>query len=979
MRKQKLSIIISILFLFIGLTSAIIITNINPTGDLVTSDDTVNLSYGIDASDGLSSITHSWNGTNTTLWDYQLVGYWAMNNYSTLDEFTNGTGTPQGKIRDLSGYENNGTLYGGTNITFVTDGAINGAYNWTNGSKAYIQIASTLQMNISGNITTSAWVRINKLTGAETQTIIEKNGNWKMYIDGDRTVRFTPTGLDDTFPSGTATAITDYNWHHVAFTYDGTNMRTYLDGNLQTTDTASGSMTLNNKGVYIGMSAGSSNPFNGSIDEVMVWNRSLTTNEINNLYKSKITKYNSTYFEYNITSGSLNAYLQSSFLCSTNLTGSIFCSSTYQSRQINTIKANFSISKGIIKNDFYSMSSYTPYGSEYSWIDTNNDGTFETISDYQWHRDNIRNANVQTIRLYLWTNEISVSEGVFNTTATNNNYKNINTMKSWVDYAKLTNMTVLLSVFWTPTWLQDRTSGWCTSTNWATCSPSNYTKYGELVVDALDYIGCDATTCRIAVWNEPDYEGSWLNNLSRTNTTRSIEYNKLYNATWIEVKKAYPNMDVGGPVTTSSITRVNGFLFDNWASNFSNQTDFVELHSYLQQANTNYSNYDDMLGFDLPFYMGVISKYNGNVTDYIYTELNFHNSSSQVLNTSAYSSYRGMQIALAMKYFLNSYPDNVSMGWYQFSDSNAYYGNSQKFEMTSEPLLNNSKDIVYYVYSNFSHLCPAGATVYVTSGDDSDIKQVSCKKGNQYSLIVINTGTEAKNITLNMSMENGTVVFPYAKLTNYEDDSDVYTISSGISQLGVLDSYDILYLVNDSQAPTITINSPTGNVVNEVNYWFNVTLDEEGSSCFYSLNGGANVTMEQQGALSQFKYLANIPNGLNIITFYCNDTYNNWGTASSYITGLTPGGAGTGDETEQTTTENEDGSSGAVELSLWDKIVAKLTELTDNAREELLNTTITGQTTNEPKEKTFMETYIWVFIGLFLFMILVLAGRKGRI
>ena len=91
--KGRIFVIISILFLFIGLTSAITFQQIFPTTNpFITSDDTVNLSYGIDASDGLSSITHSWNGTNTTFDYSSLVGWWAFNNFSSLGETTNDSG-----------------------------------------------------------------------------------------------------------------------------------------------------------------------------------------------------------------------------------------------------------------------------------------------------------------------------------------------------------------------------------------------------------------------------------------------------------------------------------------------------------------------------------------------------------------------------------------------------------------------------------------------------------------------------------------------------------------------------------------------------------------------------------------------------------------------------------------------------------------------------------------------------------------------
>ena len=70
-----------------------------------------------------------------------------------------------------------------------------------------------------------------------------------------------------------------------------------------------------------------------------------------------------------------------------------------------------------------------------------------------------------------------------------------------------------------------------------------------------------------------------------------------------------------------------------------------------------------------------------------------------------------------------------------------------------------------------------------------------------------------------MSMTNGTVVFPYSNLVNYEDDTTTYKVSSdGIAQLGVMDSYEILYLYSGVEdGATLTnlfrLNEYTGSVV----------------------------------------------------------------------------------------------------------------------------------------------------------------------
>jgi len=43
--------------------------------------------------------------------------------------------------------------------------------------------------------------------------------------------------------------------------------------------------------------------------------------------------------------------------------------------------------------------------------------------------------------------------------------------------------------------------------------------------------------------------------------------------------------------------------------------------------------------------------------------------------------------------------------------------------------------------------------------------------------------------------------------------------------------------------PLITIQSPANYNIHYFNIWFNVTLNEEGNWCAYSLDGAANITM----------------------------------------------------------------------------------------------------------------------------------------
>ena len=109
----------------------------------------------------------------------------------------------------------------------------------------------------------------------------------------------------------TGTSITASQWSHVAFTYNGSTELLYINGILSGTKIISQNyINISDIPLLIG------NGFNGSIDEVAIWNRTLSQTEISNLFNLTYQKYywkanatdqlsnvnNTAIFEFNINS-----------------------------------------------------------------------------------------------------------------------------------------------------------------------------------------------------------------------------------------------------------------------------------------------------------------------------------------------------------------------------------------------------------------------------------------------------------------------------------------------------------------------------------------------------------------------------------------------------------------------------------------------------------------------------------------------------
>ena len=84
-------------------------------------------------------------------------------------------------------------------------------------------------------------------------------------------------------------SLDDGQWHYVVITYDGSDMRAYVDNTLEDTHpTVAGDSSAQARDLVIGKRDRGSSPawFDGLIDEMTIWNRVLTTSEISLLYNS---------------------------------------------------------------------------------------------------------------------------------------------------------------------------------------------------------------------------------------------------------------------------------------------------------------------------------------------------------------------------------------------------------------------------------------------------------------------------------------------------------------------------------------------------------------------------------------------------------------------------------------------------------------------------------------------------------------------
>jgi hypothetical protein len=192
---------------------------------------------------------------------------------------------------------NHGTLF---NSVAFTPGEVNQSFD-LDGVSAHVRVPDSPSLRLTNAITIEGWIYPTAVGGAY-HDIFSK---WDIIAFQDQRSYGTGIVPDGTFaftlcPFGTTTTIVIYSpnvvpanqWTHFVDTYDGSSVKIYLNGVLQTEAAYNLGIFPGNSAVGIGASVGQGapgqfiSPFKGKIDEISVYNRALTPDEVQMLYNA---------------------------------------------------------------------------------------------------------------------------------------------------------------------------------------------------------------------------------------------------------------------------------------------------------------------------------------------------------------------------------------------------------------------------------------------------------------------------------------------------------------------------------------------------------------------------------------------------------------------------------------------------------------------------------------------------------------------
>ena len=159
----------------------------------------------------------------------------------------------------------------------------------------FVQVADDASLQMTNNLTMEAWIN-HSGNGTGSQIILNKEGEYEVGITADTgEIKFAIADGTSWSWHETGYFVTANEWTHVAVTYDATagEAKTYINGELVDTysqSSAVGDVYSGMNDLYIGgRENASTQRFEGSIDDVRVWNTTRTESEIQDNLSDTLT------------------------------------------------------------------------------------------------------------------------------------------------------------------------------------------------------------------------------------------------------------------------------------------------------------------------------------------------------------------------------------------------------------------------------------------------------------------------------------------------------------------------------------------------------------------------------------------------------------------------------------------------------------------------------------------------------------------
>jgi chitodextrinase len=197
--------------------------------------------------------------------------------------FNEGTGSA---VADSSG---NGNIGNTANTAWSSGGKYGGALSF-NGTNSIVNIPDSNSLHLSSGLTLEAWVKPTSITSIWSDVIYK--GNDIFYLEASSPQSDKPAGAITVGSSevqlfGTK-ALPVNSWTYLALTYDGANLRLYVNGAQVASVAQTGPIATSTNALQIGGDTIYGQNFAGLIDDVRVYNTARTSAQIQTDMKTPV-------------------------------------------------------------------------------------------------------------------------------------------------------------------------------------------------------------------------------------------------------------------------------------------------------------------------------------------------------------------------------------------------------------------------------------------------------------------------------------------------------------------------------------------------------------------------------------------------------------------------------------------------------------------------------------------------------------------
>lgn len=247
----------------------------------------------------LQSLIYNWNGTNYTIYNSSLLSLFNFEN-------TSSTGENSTYFVDVSPSPRNLTCSGAGCPALDRSGKYGNAFNF-DGNNDIINTSNANFNFTAGQVySVGFWIKPGEVSNYGCVINLGNAGDSGpdnmydafLYFTSSRNIKWgfrqTHHGTGNWVNITSSNDLSFGNWSHVIVINNGSRISIYINGSFDSSENLGSYANFPLSNNYLGIGSDGSKWFNGSIDEVRIWNRSLSSDEVYQQYVSNLQKFDPT-------------------------------------------------------------------------------------------------------------------------------------------------------------------------------------------------------------------------------------------------------------------------------------------------------------------------------------------------------------------------------------------------------------------------------------------------------------------------------------------------------------------------------------------------------------------------------------------------------------------------------------------------------------------------------------------------------------